>query len=77
MSPIIVILILLLICIVVAQASEVDDRCSADLPCSPSSIDSDPHFCDYQIGPEVGGYCVACEGRQVSLIYHMLIVLCI
>ena len=76
MTPIIVILILLLICSV-AQASEVDDRRSADLPCSPSSIDSDPHFCDYQIGPEVGGYCIACEGRQVSFIYHMLVVLCI
>lgn len=76
MTPILVILILTLICSV-AQASEVDDRCSADLPCSPSSIDSDPHFCDYQIGPEVGGYCVACEGRQVSLVYHMHIFLCI
>lgn len=58
---------LILICIVVAQASSVDDRCSLDLPCTPSNVDSDPHFCDYQIGPTSGGYCVACEGRQVRL----------
>jgi len=44
-----------------------DDRCSKDLPCIPSDIDGDPFFCDYQIGPTAGGYCVACEGRQVSI----------
>ena len=46
-----------------------DDRCSKDIPCTPSDIDGDPFFCDYQIGPTAGGYCVACEGRQVSIYY--------
>ena len=60
-------IILLCICIIIASA--LDDRCSKDLPCIPSDIDGDPFFCDYQIGPTAGGYCVACEGRQVSYIF--------
>ena len=59
-------IILLCICIIIASASLVD-RCSKDIPCTPSDIDGDPYFCDYQIGPTAGGYCVACEGRQVSI----------
>ena len=50
---------------IIASSSEVNDRCSKDRPCTPS-VDGDPSFCDYQIGPSAGGYCVACEGRQVN-----------
>ena len=61
----------------IASASEVGDPCSNDLPCQPlsnhdqgwnhtewSANITDSFFCDFQIGPSAGGYCVACEGRQ-------------
>ena len=69
LMPLFSIILLCIICIIIASASLVDDRCSKDIPCTPSDIDGDPFFCDYQIGPTAGGYFVACEGRQVSIYY--------